>query len=132
MSRLLTEHFIRSPGPGGQNVNKVATGVELRFDVARAELEEEVKARLRALAGSRMTAGDVLVIQAHEHRSQSKNREAARARLDQLIARAVRRPRTRRPTAPPPVARERRVRAKKTRGALKQSRSRKPRAGDED
>ncbi len=121
-ARFVAEHFVRSSGPGGQNVNKVASAVELRFDAAASALTDDVKARLRKLAGSRMTADGVLVIHAHEHRTQAKNREAARARLADLIERASRRPRTRRPTRPPAVARDRRIQAKKTRGVLKRAR----------
>ena len=88
------------PGPGGQNVNKVSTAVELRFDVAASSLPDEVKARLTALAAGRMTAAGVLLIDSREHRTQAQNREAARARLIALLQHAARRPKKRRPDPP--------------------------------
>lgn len=117
--RELDERFVRSSGPGGQNVNKVATAVELRFDVAASSLPDEVKARLAALAGTRLSADGVLVIDSREHRSQLKNREAARARLVELIQKALRRPRVRRATKPDKAAAEKRLRTKRLRGETK-------------
>ena len=117
--RDLDERFVRASGPGGQNVNKVATAVELRFDVRRSALPEEVKARLVALAGSRVTTDGVLLIDSREHRTQLQNREAARARLVALVRAACRRPRRRVPTRPKAAAREERLSSKKRRGAVK-------------
>ena len=125
--RELEEHFIRAPGPGGQNVNKLASAVELRFDVRRSQsLPEDVRARLERLAGSRLTRDGVLVIDAHRHRTQARNRQDARARLIELIRRAAVAPRPRRATKPTAGSRERRLESKKRRAAIKGLRQSKP------
>ena len=122
--REVDERFVRASGPGGQNVNKVATAVELRFDVAASSLPPDVKRRLAALAGSRMTTEGVLVLDSREHRTQAQNREAARARLVALLQQAAVRPKKRRPTKPKPAAREARLKAKKLRSEVKKGRGR--------
>jgi ribosome-associated protein len=117
--------FVRSSGPGGQHVNKVATAVQLRFDVAGSpSLPDEVKERLGRLAGRRLTADGVLVIEARRHRSQEKNRQDAIDRLVELIRRATERPRPRKATRPTKAAKERRVEAKKRRSGVKRMRGR--------
>ena len=118
--RELEEQFIRASGPGGQNVNKLATAVQLRFDVRHSpSLPAQVRTRLERLAGRRLTRDGVLVISAQRHRTQERNRQDALERLIALIQRAAVAPVPRRPTKPTAGARERRLQSKKHRGSIK-------------
>jgi ribosome-associated protein len=122
--RDLDERFVRASGPGGQNVNKVSTAVELRFNVGASSLPEDVKARLAALAGKKMSVDGVLLIDSREHRTQAQNRAAARARLAALLQQASLRPKKRRKTKPSKAARERRLTSKVQRSRVKAHRAR--------
>jgi ribosome-associated protein len=123
--REIEEKFIRASGPGGQNVNKVSTAIQLRFDVAHSpSLPDAVRARLRKLAGNRLTADGVLTIEASRFRTQEQNREDARQRLAALIQKATEVPKPRHKTKPTLASKMRRVEGKKKRGEVKSLRRR--------
>jgi ribosome-associated protein len=123
----LQESFIRASGPGGQNVHKVSSAVQLRFDVRRSpSLPDDVKTRLERIAGKRLTGDGVLVITAQRFRTQERNREDAVARLVELVRQATERPKPRRPTRPTLASKKRRLEAKGRRADIKKGRSGKP------
>jgi ribosome-associated protein len=119
----LDERFIHSPGPGGQHVNKAATGVQLRFDVLQSpSLPDHVRERLTRLGGKRVNKDGILIIEAHQHRSLERNRQEARQRLIQLLRRATQAPKKRFKTRPPRAAVERRLQRKRQLSEKKQRR----------
>ena len=125
--REIQEDFVRASGPGGQNVNKVSTAVQLRFDVARSpSLPEPVRARLIVLAGSRLTQDGVLILAAERYRSQRRNRDDALERLIELIREACEVDKPRQPTRPTLASKKRRLDSKQRRGETKKLRTAKP------
>ena len=125
--REIQEDFVRASGPGGQNVNKVSTAVQLRFDVARSpSLPDPVRARLIVLAGSRLTQDGVLILSAERYRSQRRNRDDALERLIELIREACETDKPRRPTRPTLASKKRRLESKQRRGETKKLRTVKP------
>jgi ribosome-associated protein len=123
--RELTFEYIRASGPGGQNVNKVATAVQMRFDIHASSLPEDVKVRLSHFAGKRVTSEGILVIEAKRFRTQEQNRFDAMERFVELVKKASAKPKSRRKTKPTAASQEKRLRSKKQRGKIKQARSEK-------
>ena len=120
--RELHFEYIRASGPGGQNVNKVATAVQMRFDIANSALASDIKGRLLRLAGNRVTADGVLMIEAKHFRTQEQNREDATQRFVDLIRRALIKPKPRKKTKPSAASKERRLKSKKVKGEIKKIR----------
>lgn len=126
----IEEKFIQASGPGGQNVNKVASAVQLRFNIVESQsLPEPVKQRLRLLADKQITSDGILIIEARQHRTQERNRRAAQTKLCQLIQQAMNPPKQRKPTKPSRAAKERRLQSKRHRSQKKAWRQRPPEQG---
>jgi len=124
--RELTFEYIRASGPGGQNVNKVATAVQLRFDVRASSLPDDVKARLTSIAGKRVTSDGVLLIEAKRFRTQEGNREDAIQTLVELVRKSTVKPKKRAKTKPTKASKEKRLKEKKQRGEIKKNRQSRP------